>query len=104
MITADLAQAEAQLSHLIDAVLRGDDVVIKRDGEPAVRLVPVSDKARFRQGGFWRDKVKIIDPDWDKPDSGIERLFYEGDAVWRPDRNESGANSPVEPDDGPSPR
>jgi prevent-host-death family protein len=104
MLTADLAEAGRQLSDLIDAALRGEEVVIARNGEPAVRLVPASDKARFRQGGFWRDKVKIIDPDWDKPDPEIERLSYEGDLFPKSKRDAAGATGRPEADDGPSSR
>ena len=34
-------EAKTQLSKLIEAALKGEDVVIARDGKPAVRLVAV---------------------------------------------------------------
>lgn len=33
--------AKSQLSRLVEAACAGDDIVIARNGEPAVRLVPV---------------------------------------------------------------
>lgn len=40
-VQMNVAEAKARLSALIDAALAGDDVVIARDGRPAVKLVPV---------------------------------------------------------------
>ena len=37
-------EAKTQLSKLIEAALQGEDVVIARDGKPAVRLVAVVPK------------------------------------------------------------
>ena len=39
--------AKSQLSKLIDAALRGEDVVIAKGNKPAVRLVPVPTKCRL---------------------------------------------------------
>lgn len=77
MRTANVHQAKTQLSKLIDAALKGEEVIIARDGVPAVRLVPVQAAVPTRRSGFWKGKVKFLDPDWDKPDPEIERLFYE---------------------------
>ncbi len=41
MISRNLSVAKAQLSHLVSSALEGQDVVICKDGVPAVRLVPV---------------------------------------------------------------
>ena len=76
MPTTNVHQAKTQLSKLIDAALKGEEVIIARDGVPAVRLVPVT-AAPVRRAGRWAGKVRFLDPDWDKPDSEIERLFYE---------------------------
>ena len=40
MPTTNVHQAKTQLSKLIDAALKGEEVIIARDGVPAVRLVP----------------------------------------------------------------
>lgn len=40
-IHVNIAEAKAKLSKLISASLRGEEVVIDRDGKPQVRLTPV---------------------------------------------------------------
>lgn len=40
-IHVNIGEAKTQLSRLISATLRGEEVVIDRDGQPQVRLVPV---------------------------------------------------------------
>ncbi|MEW6280151.1 MAG: type II toxin-antitoxin system prevent-host-death family antitoxin [Candidatus Eremiobacterota bacterium] len=41
MISENLTRAKATLSSLVNAALQGEDVIICKDGLPAVRLVPV---------------------------------------------------------------
>lgn len=38
--------AKSQLSRLVEAACAGDDIIIARDGTPAVRLVPVAAERR----------------------------------------------------------
>jgi prevent-host-death family protein len=37
----NIGEAKAQLSKLVDAALRGEDIVLDKAGQPKVRLVPV---------------------------------------------------------------
>lgn len=74
MLTANVHQAKTKLSKLIEAALAGEDVVIARNGVPAVRLVPVGHRAD-RVPGSWRGKVTVKDPDWWKPDEDLADLF-----------------------------
>jgi prevent-host-death family protein len=37
----NMLEAKTQLSKLVELALNGEEIVIARDGEPAVRLVPV---------------------------------------------------------------
>ena len=101
MPTANVHQAKTQLSKLIDAALKGEEVIIARDGVPAVRLVPVTAAAPPRRAGLWAGKVRFLDPDWDKPDPEIERLFYEGEIV--PERDRAPAADAGEPSRAPKP-
>lgn len=57
MTIANTHQAKTHLSGLIDDALRGDEVVIARDGVPCVRLVPVPQTAEGRQGGEFRGRI-----------------------------------------------
>lgn len=47
----NMHQAKSQLSKLIAAAEAGDDVIIARNGRPAVRLVPLS-PSKFRFGAL----------------------------------------------------
>jgi prevent-host-death family protein len=48
MSAHSIAEAEAQLSELIDRVLQGQDVVITRNGRPVVSLRPIAATATPR--------------------------------------------------------
>lgn len=79
MPTANVHQAKTQLSKLIDAALKGEEVIIARDGVPVVRLVAVERKReRRREPGRFESEVVELDPDWWKPDDELTRLFEEG--------------------------
>lgn len=61
-------EAKSNLSRLIEAAERGEEVVIARAGEPAVRLVRVG-SARSgprRVPGAWKGRLEI-GPDFDAP-------------------------------------
>lgn len=45
MAIHNVADAKAHLSQLLDAALKGEEVVVARAGKPLVRLVPVSPPA-----------------------------------------------------------
>ncbi len=44
-MNVNMLEAKTQLSKLVERALNGEEIVIARDGEPAVRLVPVKRKA-----------------------------------------------------------
>jgi prevent-host-death family protein len=48
----NILEAKTQLSKLVEAALRGEEVVIANRGKPAVRLVKVEPIAR-RRAGAW---------------------------------------------------
>ena len=45
MAIHNVADAKAHLSQLLDAALKGEEVVVARAGKPLVRLVPVNTPA-----------------------------------------------------------
>jgi antitoxin (DNA-binding transcriptional repressor) of toxin-antitoxin stability system len=59
-------EAKQHLAELIDAALRGEDVVIARDQQHAVRLVPVPRGGRHRDAGTARGLITMRD-DFDAP-------------------------------------
>jgi prevent-host-death family protein len=70
----NMHQAKSSLSRLVERALAGEEVVIARNGEPLVRLVPVQKKREPRVPG--RGKGKIwISPDFEFTDEEITELF-----------------------------
>jgi prevent-host-death family protein len=62
-ITCNVAEAKAQLSRLLNAAVRGEDVVIARSGTPLVRLVPVASPQRRTLGSMPLDVPdELFDP------------------------------------------
>lgn len=79
MQIANIHDAKARLSRLIDSALAGEEVQIARAGQPLVRLVPIQPDLQPRRGGQLRGKIWIAE-DFDAPDPEIEKLFY-GDGL-----------------------
>lgn len=84
MIVANIHKAKTTLSKLIEQAEAGEDVVIARNGKPAVRLVPVAPRrdVERRPDGLpaWMGSLKgqiVFGPDFDKADAEIERAFEE---------------------------
>ena len=78
MPVVNVHEAKTNLSRLIEQALRGEEVVIARNGVPAVKLVQVeaqAEKMPKRQPGFWTGQIREIDSDWWKPDDGLADLF-----------------------------
>jgi prevent-host-death family protein len=58
MIITNISEAKSGLSHLLDLVSKGRDVVIAKAGKPVARLVAYHQDVRPRTGGQWRGKVR----------------------------------------------
>jgi prevent-host-death family protein len=70
----NMHQAKSSLSRLVERALAGEDVIIARNGQPLVRLVPVQKIREPRVPG--RGKGKIwIGPDFEFTDEEITELF-----------------------------
>ncbi len=79
MPTSNIHDAKTNLSKLIEAALRGEDVVIAKAGKPVVRLVAIVDQPaekpltpgeKFRRGmGSLKGKIpEITDEQWAESD------------------------------------
>lgn len=70
----NVAQAKAKLSELIALAEAGEEVVIARDGKPAVILTPAPPPVkRRRQLGVWAKYGPLQDPDlFLRPDPELE--------------------------------
>ena len=85
MVIANIHKAKTTLSKLIEQAEAGEDVVIARNGKPAVRLVPIEpakpDIPRRPDGlPAWMGSLKgqiSYGPGFDKSDEEIQRVFDE---------------------------
>ena len=57
----NMLEAKSQLSKLVKAALEGEEVVIARDGTPAVRLVPIAKKGGLAGWGKLRKFAAAVD-------------------------------------------
>lgn len=76
MPTVNMLDAKTQLSRLVDLVERGEEaeIIIARNGRPAARLVPVSDKPDVsRRIGAAEGKFVApeVDEDLDREVAGL---------------------------------
>ena len=88
MIVANIHKAKTTLSKLIEQAEAGEEVVIARNGKPAVRLTPVAPKPVVdiprRPDGLpaWMGSMKgqiWVSPDFDDSDEEILRAFEESE-------------------------
>jgi prevent-host-death family protein len=70
----NMHQAKSSLSRLVERALRGEEVVIARNGEPLVRLVPIPKERKSRVPGLGKGKI-WISPDFEFTDEEITELF-----------------------------
>jgi prevent-host-death family protein len=75
MARVGMHEAKTHLSQLVERALDGEEIVLTRRGEPAVRLVPERAAGGFAAlAGVWRGRVRIAD-DFDQlPDDLAESL------------------------------
>jgi prevent-host-death family protein len=78
MAIVNVHEAKTNLSRLIEQALQGEEVIIARNGVPAVKLVqvePARPAKPKRQPGLWADQIEEIDPDWWKPENDLTDHF-----------------------------
>ena len=76
MERVNIQKAKTNLSKLIQKVLDGEDVIISKNGEPLVRLVPIRKKTE-RKPGAWKGEVWMVD-DFDELLPEISKSFKSG--------------------------
>ena len=59
-IHVNIAEAKAKLSSMVKASLRGEEVVIDRDGKPQVRLTPVPEAQQLDRAARDRKLDEIL--------------------------------------------
>ena len=77
MIDVSVHEAKSQLSHLLDLIQDGEEVVIHRHGKPVARLVAAAPSAKSPFGAM-AGEFELPDG-WDRPLSPDEaNAFWEG--------------------------
>lgn len=61
MKITNIKEAEINLDQLIEKVLKGEDIIISKEGKPVVKLIPYIPISKARKPGYWEGKVKISD-------------------------------------------
>jgi prevent-host-death family protein len=75
MHIANIGEAKAHLSDLIDQAAAGEEIIIARAGKPVVRLVAYQrPKPPKRTPGIWKGKVKMS-RNFDKLPASIAAAF-----------------------------
>ena len=66
MYQIELDKAKSQLDALIQAALNGEEVVLTRNDEPVLKLVPVSQPKPRRKAGTAKGMISMTE-DFDEP-------------------------------------
>lgn len=77
MQIVNIHDAKTNFSKLIDAVGRGEEIVIAKAGRPAARLVPIRATHRDRKPGALKGKMHVAD-DFDAPLPDALLAAFEG--------------------------
>ena len=77
MVMRNISEAKAELSALIDAVQKGNEVIIAKAGKPVARLIAFRGPAQPRTPGSMAGEIWIA-PDFDTlPDDMAEAFGIE---------------------------
>jgi prevent-host-death family protein len=69
----DVHTAQAYLSRLIERACAGEEIIIARNNEPVVKLVPIEAPRRKRQRGSLEGKLVVPDSFFDPlPDDELD--------------------------------
>jgi len=65
MIQMNVAEAKAKFSELIQKVLLGEEVIIAKDHQPLVKIVPLTKPLHKRRPGSGAGQVQFMAEDFD---------------------------------------
>ena len=74
MILRNISQAKAELSALIEEVMKGNEVIVAKAGTPVARLVPYRGPAQPRKPGSMAGEIWTAD-DFDTLPEDIAEAF-----------------------------
>lgn len=69
-----VTEAKTQLSSLIERVVDGEEIVIRRGQQPVAKLIRYETPSVRRRLGGLRGQIWMSN-DFDEPDEDLERLF-----------------------------
>ena len=72
----NMHQAKSSLSRLVERALAGEEILIARNGEPVVKLMPLTKERKPRVPGRYKGKIWIA-PDCFEPMSEEELNLWE---------------------------
>jgi prevent-host-death family protein len=72
--TVTVTEAKTQLSSLLERVVDGEEIVIRRGQRPVAKLVAYSPSGKRRIPGDLAGQIWMSD-DFNEPDEELERLF-----------------------------
>lgn len=74
MQIANISEAKAQLSALIEKVQAGEEIIIGKAGKPVARLIKFESGQKSRTPGALKGKIKIA-PDFDELPKDLMEAF-----------------------------
>ena len=77
MLVRNISQAKAELSSLIEQVLKGDEVILAKAGKPVARIVAYQGPKQPRKPGSMVGEIWIA-PDFDELPGDIAEAFGAG--------------------------
>lgn len=66
MQIVNIHQAKTQFSYYINQALKGEDIVIAKNGVPLIKLTPYEEKSMPRKGGQL-EGILIVEENFDHP-------------------------------------
>ncbi|RMD71562.1 MAG: type II toxin-antitoxin system Phd/YefM family antitoxin [Gammaproteobacteria bacterium] len=85
MRQVNIHEAKTHLSQLIEAVERGEEIIIARSGKPVARLCPLRKRHTPRCPGSLKGKIRIA-ADFDLTPEDIVDAYYEGGLFPKPEK------------------
>jgi antitoxin (DNA-binding transcriptional repressor) of toxin-antitoxin stability system len=74
MVIRNISQANAELSALIETVLKGDEVILAKAGKSVAKIVAYRGSTRPRKPGSMAGEIKIA-PDFDRLPLDVAEAF-----------------------------
>ena len=78
MRQVNIHEAKTHLSRLLEAVERGEEIIIARSGRPVARLCPPRKWHSSRRPGSLKGKIRIAS-DFDQTPDEVVEAYYESE-------------------------